>query len=177
MGEQTHISDLAEGSHGWAPVVVFFPGHILCQAAGGEGVVPTQEPGLPSTSPSPCPLLSSCQHHTCLDYYTSLLIIVLYFCPFQAKLHKAARGIFINLKTDQVTPLLLLKHFQGFLLPLALSINSSTKKAPSRACDCSSPGVWVCCFLSPERLAPPPLACSFSLLFQYSTQTVLGGLS
>lgn len=170
MGEQTHISDLAQGSHGWAPVVVFFPGHILCQAAGGEGVVPTQEPGLPSPSPSPCLLLSSSQHHTCLDYYTSLLTIVLYFCPLQAKLHKAARGIFINLKTDQVTPLLLLKHFQSFLLPLALSINSSTKKSPSRACDFFSPGVWVCCFLSPELLDPPHLWPAISHSFQDSTQ-------
>lgn len=92
MGEQTHISDLAEGSHGWAPVVVFFPGHILCQAAGGEGVVPTQEPGLPSPSPSPGLLLSSSQHHTCLDYYTSLLTIFFVFAPSKPNFTKQPEG-------------------------------------------------------------------------------------
>lgn len=36
--QQTHISDLTEGSHGRTTVVVFFPSHVLCQAVGGEGI-------------------------------------------------------------------------------------------------------------------------------------------
>lgn len=55
-GQGTHISNLAEGTHSRAPVVVFFPSHVLCQAVGGEGIVYTQKIG--------GPFLSTCPTHS-----------------------------------------------------------------------------------------------------------------
>lgn len=60
----THVSDLAEGSHRRAAVIIFLPGHVFCQAAvERKRTVDTWGPG-PSSSSLP---------HPAWIYHTSLL--------------------------------------------------------------------------------------------------------